>query len=98
MARKIIWTQKAKNELIEIFQYWNERNQSTNFSQKLNELINNQLNTISQFPKSGKKTNLKKVYLKIIHQYHLFYQFTEDSIYILTIRHTKRNPKTISLR
>ena len=36
MARKIIWTQKAKNELIEIFQYWNERNQSTNFSQKLN--------------------------------------------------------------
>ncbi|MBK9934918.1 MAG: type II toxin-antitoxin system RelE/ParE family toxin [Cytophagaceae bacterium] len=60
MARKIIWTLKAKNELIEIFQYWNERNQSTNFSQKLNELINDQLNSISQFPKSGKKQILKK--------------------------------------
>ncbi|MBK6976082.1 MAG: type II toxin-antitoxin system RelE/ParE family toxin [Cytophagaceae bacterium] len=98
MARKIIWTLKAKNELIEIFQYWNERNQSTNFSQKLNELINNQLNSISQFPKSGKKTNLEKVYLKIIHQYHLFYQIKEESIYILTIRHTKRNPKTITFK
>ncbi|MBK9511973.1 MAG: type II toxin-antitoxin system RelE/ParE family toxin [Cytophagaceae bacterium] len=44
------------------------------------------------------KTNLEKVYLKIIHQYHLFYQIKEDSIYILTIRHTKRNPKTITFK
>lgn len=98
MARKIIWTLKAKNELIEIFQYWNERNKSTNFSQKLNELINDLLNSISKFPESGKKTDIKKVYIKIIQHYHLFYQLNEDTVFVLSIRHTKRNPKTISFK
>ena len=43
MVRTIIWTEKAKKELIEILKYWNNRNKSKSFSIKLNNLIEEQL-------------------------------------------------------
>jgi toxin YoeB len=51
MAQQIIWTKKAKKELIDILQYWINRNKSNTFSIKLNSLIENQLNTIAEYPK-----------------------------------------------
>lgn len=98
MAKQIIWTFKAKNELIEILQYWINRNKSTAFSIKLNALIEEQLNMISEFPGSGRNTDLPNVQVKIIHKYLLYYELTDDTLYILTIRHGRKNPKTLRLK
>ena len=46
MAKKIIWTIQAKEELIEILQYWINRNKSKSFSIKLDNLIQEQLSLI----------------------------------------------------
>lgn len=48
MAKKIVWTNKAKKQLIEILKYWTERNGSDAFSIKLNNLIKDQLKLISE--------------------------------------------------
>jgi hypothetical protein len=40
MAFKIIWTVKAQNDRVEILQYWIDRNKSTLFAAKLNEIFN----------------------------------------------------------
>ena len=40
MAIKIVWTAKAENDLFYIFSYWNNRNKSNIFSNKLNGLFN----------------------------------------------------------
>lgn len=98
MAEKIIWTVKAKKELIEILQYWIERNKSNNFSSKLNSLIESQLNLIIEQPKIGRKTDIPNVYIKVIHKYLLYYEFINNTLYILTIRHGSQNPKTLNIK
>ncbi len=98
MAEKIIWTVKAKKELIEILQYWIERNKSNNFSLKLNSLIESQLNLIIEQPKIGRKTDIPNVYIKVIHKYLLYYEFINNTLYILTIRHGSQNPKTLNIK
>lgn len=98
MANKIIWTNKAKIELFEIFEYWNNRNKSNNFSFKLNSLIQEQLNLIIDFPEIGRKTDIPNVSVKIIHKYLLYYEIIENTLFVLTIRHGSRNPKTLKIQ
>lgn len=98
MAQKIVWTQKAKRELIDILQYWVDRNKSNTFSLKLNSLIESQLNLILEQPKIGRKTDIPNVYIKVIHKYLLYYEFVNDTLYILTIRHGSQNSENIQLK
>ena len=98
MAQKIVWTQKAKRELIDILQYWVDRNKSNTFSLKLNSLIESQLNLILEQPKIGRKTDLPNVYIKVINKYLLYYEFVNDTLYILTIRHGSQNSENIQLK
>ena len=98
MAKQIIWTTKAKNELIDILDYWNNRNKSKAFSIKLNDLIEEQLNLIAEFPNIGRETDIQNVSIKIIQKYLLYYQIADEKIFVLTIRHGSKNPKTLKLK
>ena len=69
MAGEIIWTFRAKIELIEILNYWLIKKQSNIFSKKLNNLIISQLNLIIEYPKIGRKTDIPNVYVKVIKYY-----------------------------
>ena len=98
MVKQIIWTAKAKNQLIDILEYWINRNKSNSFSIKLNNLIEEQLNLIAEFPNIGRKTDIQNVSIKVIHKYLLYYQIGEKNIFVLTIRHGSKNPKTLKLK
>jgi toxin YoeB len=98
MAGEIIWSPKAKSELIEILEYWVNRNKSNVYSLKLNQLIQEQLIFILEFPKIGRKTDIKNVYVKIIIDYLLYYEIEKGNLHVLTIRHGKKNPKTLALK
>lgn len=91
MVKKIIWTTKAKNEFKDILQYWLDRNKSNAFSKKLTVLIIEELDLLSNFPQMGKPTDIPNIRVKIIHNYLLYYEVIDDSLYILTIRHGSRN-------
>lgn len=97
MAKQIVWSKRAQNELIEIFEYWINRNKSNTFSLKLNSLIEEQLNLLQENPKIGRKTDIKNVHIKVIHKYLLYYELTDTQLHILTIRHGSKNPKTLKL-
>lgn len=98
MVKKIIWTKKAQNELIDILEYWINRNKSKTFSLKLNSLIDEQLSLIAEFPKIARKTDILNVNVKIIYKYLLYYEISNDVLYVLTIRHGGRNPKTLRIK
>ncbi len=98
MVKKIIWTQKARKELIEILEYWNNRNKSTRFSIKLNKLVEEQINLISEFPNISRATDIPNVNVKVIHKYLLYYEVVDDVLYILTFRHGSKNPDTLKIR
>lgn len=98
MVKQIIWSRRAQSELIEIFEYWNNRNKSNTFSIKLNFLIEEQLKLLIENPKIGRKTDIENVYIKIIHKYLLYYEVMGNQLHILTIRHGSENPKTLNLK
>ncbi|MCF2219942.1 type II toxin-antitoxin system RelE/ParE family toxin [Chryseobacterium sp. PS-8] len=95
MAKQIIWTKRASNEWLDILQYWINRNKSNSFSIKLNNLIKNNLELLSEFPDIGRKTDIPNVSVKIVHKYLLYYECVDHKIYILTIRHGSKNPDTV---
>jgi toxin YoeB len=98
MVKTIIWTLKAKNELVDILEYWIFRNKSNTFSVKLNELIQVQMKLVAEFPGIGRTTDIPGVFVKIIQNYFLYYEIAGDNLYILAIRHTSKNPKTLRLK
>lgn len=98
MAKEIIWTSKAQNDLTAILQYWVKRNKSTTFSIKLNALIQEQLNLILEFPKICRSTDIPNVNIKVIHKYLLYYEVIDRNLYVLTIRHGSKNPETLKLK
>ena len=98
MAEKIIWTTLAKNELFDILDYWKNRNQSILYSQKLFQLIQNQINLIILFPEIGRKTNFENVRIKNIKDYLLFYEIKNSKLYILTIKSSKQNPNKFRIK
>lgn len=98
MPEQIIWTPKAKKELIEILEYWIERNGSNRFSSKLSGLIEKELELLLEFPEIGRKTDVPGVRVKAIQKYLLYYEFDKTALRVLTIRHQKRDPDTLELR
>lgn len=95
MAKKIIWSKTAKISKRNILSYWNERNKSTRFSQQLNKLIHDAVKSIGDFPTSGKLTNSKNVWIKIVLHYLIFYAIRADEIMILLIWDGRRNPQDL---
>ena len=95
MVFKIIWSEKAKNDLINILAYWIERNQTTTFSRKLNEIIHKRIDLIAQYPHLGKRTTIKDVRVQVIKDYLLFYKLVDKTIYILTVFDGRQDPKKL---
>ncbi|WP_424962062.1 type II toxin-antitoxin system RelE/ParE family toxin [Ekhidna sp.] len=82
MVEKVVWTQTAYSQKLEIFEYWNQRNGSTGFSQSLENDINSAIDLLKKFPRLGIKTQLEDVRVKIIKNYLLIYKTTKNTLYI----------------
>ncbi len=98
MVKHIVWTIRAKNELIDILQYWINRNKSKTFSIKLNNLIDEHLNLVAKFPQIGRNTDIAGVSVKVIQKYLLYYEVYGNTVFVLTIRHGSQNPKTLNVK
>ena len=95
MVEKVVWTQTAYTQKLEIFEYWNLRNNSRRFSQSLEININSTLDLLKKFPRLGIKTQLKDVRVKIIKNYLLIYKVSKDTLYILLFWDSRQNPKDL---
>ncbi len=92
MAKQIIWSLKAQDSRKEILTYWNNRNKSTEYSIKLNRLIKETIEHISLFPDVGRMTDMENIRIKLIKDYLIIYEVSEDFIFILLIWDSRRNP------
>ena len=74
MALKIVWSIDAQISRRPIFEYWNKRNKSRIYSNKLNILFNESIKQTSLLHEIGKPTELKNIRLKIVSHFELIYE------------------------
>lgn len=96
MVREVIWSPLARNKRKQILKFWIEHNQSATFSLKLNQLFKEAELLIAKYPNIGKPTDIRNVRIKVVREYALFYELSQDKIYILTIWDSRQNPEKLS--
>ncbi|WP_310381963.1 type II toxin-antitoxin system RelE/ParE family toxin [Flavobacterium sp.] len=95
--RKIIWTPKSIKTRILLYDYWDNRNKSKSYSQKLHFLFKSALKIVATFPKLAISTNNKDVRLKLVRDYQIVYLATDTQIIVLDIWDTRQNPENFPL-
>ena len=95
--RTIIWSLRAINDKLEIYQYWIERNQSTHYAEKLERLFNKVMELTSIFPKAGTPTEIKSVRFRTVRDYKLIYRILVHSIEVITVWDNRRNPGDLKI-
>jgi len=91
MAKRLIWTQFAQAQKKEIFEHWNERNGSKNYSRKLNGLFDEAAELLTTQPYMGQPTQFENIRSKKVKTFRLIYKIMDDAIQILIIWNTRRN-------
>lgn len=95
MAKQVIWSNKAKNDLFEILEYWHKRNKSKVYSNKLFLLISEAIEKLTSQQTPRRLTKFDEVYVKIIRDYKIFFKEDNTSLYIITIWDTRQNPEKL---
>ena len=96
--RKIVWSQRASVKLYEILKFFNERNKSKVYSEKLYRKFNKDLNLMIKQPDLGIKTEIESVRGLIIGDYILFYEVNETKIIVYTLWDCKQNPDELKIK
>ena len=95
MAKRIIWSQKAQSDRREILEYWRNRTKSSSYSKKLDSLFREALSILKDYPQIGKPADDHKTRIKIVKDYFLLYEETEDSIILLSIWDNRQDPEKL---
>ena len=99
MARKEIkWTLRAIHDKLDILEFWINRNKSKTYGEKLDSLFDKSVESLSNHPEQGKKTNYKNIRIKIVRHYLIFYLIQEREVEIIRIWDSRRNPKKLKIR
>lgn len=91
----VIWSEIAVNQRDEIFEFWNNHNKSTLYSEKLNRIIQEKIEQIKVFPNSG--IRFKNSQIRMIHfeNFSLIYHKIERTIYIYSFWDNRQSPDRI---
>jgi plasmid stabilization system protein ParE len=95
MAFKIIWTLKAQSDRLEILLYWVGKNKSSLFARKLNEIFNERVEMLSQYPNLGKKTDIGHIRGHIVRDYFICYKIIQKTIVIVSIFDVRQNSRKL---
>jgi len=92
---KVFWTETAIRQRNYVFEYWNERNKSTEYSKKLNAKITERISLLKSQPKLGKKSNFEDVRILSLRHYSILYKFDEPKIIIAGFWDNRQNPNKL---
>jgi hypothetical protein len=96
--RKIDWTINAVLTKKSIFRYWNNRNKSTVYSKKLNQLFTSTLHTVETSPEASIATKKENIRAILVKDYYLIFEITELNIKVLDIWDTRQNPQNFPIK
>jgi plasmid stabilization system protein ParE len=89
---KIEWSIEARLDLIDILEFYINRNSSNSYSKKLNSKINRSLKLITNNPMIGLKSQIESVRALITGDYQIVYEISDNIILIVMIWDCRRDP------
>ena len=92
MALKVFWTETAVKLRNQIFEYWNNRNQSTAYSKKLRITINRNVQILKKQPFIGKKTDYESVRELVMGHFSILYKFDDKQIIVVAFWDNRQDP------
>ena len=98
MAQKVVWSTESQQNLNSILEYWNERNNSNEYSAKLFDEFKKIVSLISFFPHSGKETDYPDIRIFIKNNFSIYYKEYDDYLSILHVWDNRRNPEDLKLQ
>jgi plasmid stabilization system protein ParE len=96
--RKIIWSPRAKKDLLQILDFYYRRNGTKTYSIKLNLTIRNTIRLLEKHPEIAIRTDVKNVRNLIIGDFGIFYEIKSKTIEILTIWDSRQDPIKLDLK
>ena len=97
MAKRIKWSTHAVADRISILDYWYQRIGNKKYSKKLDQSLKEIIKIIAQYPKLGRQLNTREERFFVKDSYQIFYIETNDSIELIHIWDSRRNPDDLSL-
>ena len=95
MAKRIIWSKRAKEDKSKILKYWLKRNKSNVYPIKLNSLFREAVLWLAENPFGRKESDYDNTFVKIVRNYKILFEEDESTIFILTIWDTRQNPEKL---
>ncbi|MBW6480416.1 MAG: type II toxin-antitoxin system RelE/ParE family toxin [Bacteroidales bacterium] len=95
--REVVWTRNSEIQLQEILDFFNRRNKSSAYSQKLYKLFKSELNTAAKQPEIGIKTRLDGIRGIIVGDYILFYEIFDNKLLVLKVWDCRQDPDKLDI-
>ncbi|MDR8391173.1 type II toxin-antitoxin system RelE/ParE family toxin [Aliifodinibius sp. S!AR15-10] len=88
---------QAVADRIQILDYWYKRLGTKEYSQKLDEMFKESVELLSQFPFLDRQVKNREVRVFVKDHYQIFYLNNEDTVRILHVWDSRRNPEELNL-
>lgn len=92
---KIIWTKITIKQRDEIFNYWNNRTKTNNYSKKLNLKIYSKIDLLKLFPYAGIEIENENARILHFENYSLVYKIKGIHILIMAFWDNRQNPSKL---
>ncbi len=97
MAKRVVWTSQTKIDRYQILTYWEKRNKSTVYSNKLNKQFNLAIRSIVNYPLMNRPTDIINMRVKIVKHFHIVYKDLKNEIVLLRVWDSRQNPQNLKL-
>lgn len=89
---KVIWTETAVRQRRGIFEYWNKRNQSTRYSERIRVLVSKRIELIKKNPTSFLSSEYNGTYVAVIEHFCLYFKVVKEGILVTAFWDSRQDP------
>jgi len=98
VKRVVVWTRNSEIQLQNILGFYNRRNKSIFYSEKIYVKFKTKLNTTIENPEIGIKTKLNNIRGLIVDNFILYYEILPDKIMVLKVWDCRQNHEKLRLK
>lgn len=93
VKHKVEWSIEARLDLLDILEFYFQRNGNANYSRKLNSKINKSIKFVTKNTLLGLQTAIDSVRAIVTGDYQIIYEIIENTLLIAMVWDCRRNPE-----